>query len=249
MAQQEKHTLVVGGSSGIGESFVKSLRHDLSHRISYISRTECLTFKDDSNIHFFRGDLADIGSLRGICLDISRAGGPIDDLLFSQRYRNPNVKWGADFDLMINATRTIIEACHSDVCASGKLSVVVLSSLLSRYVAGNQNLEYHVSRAALEQLVRYYAAKEGPRGSRVNAVSTCTILKPSNEQYLTPESPVVKRQEKLTPLGRIGVASDICSVIRFLMSDEAAFVTGQVITVDGGLTLKWHEIDEPRLYE
>ena len=88
---------------------------------------------------------------------------------------------------------------------------------------------YAASKAVVEQLVHALAHELGPRSITVNAVSPgptdTTMLLPSRRE----------QAPKQTPLGRLGTPQDIADVVAFLASDDARWITGQVIRVNGGL--------------
>ena len=94
---------------------------------------------------------------------------------------------------------------------------------------------YASTKGALLALTRTLAVEQGPRRNRVNAINPGIILTPMAEEALDPA--FAARLAAHTPLGRNGQPEDIASVVAWLLSEDAAFVTGQDITVDGGFTL------------
>lgn len=94
-------------------------------------------------------------------------------------------------------------------------------------------IEYGVGKAALNQLVRYFAVLCGPRGIRVNAVAPgafpYSAAHAGNKEF-------IRRLSAKSMLERVGTASEIAGPVVFLASDEASFITGQVLSVDGGVT-------------
>ncbi|MEU4559337.1 SDR family oxidoreductase [Actinoplanes sp. NPDC023936] len=112
-------------------------------------------------------------------------------------------------------------------------SVVLTASITGTHGAAGQAV-YAASKAAVAGLAKSAAKELGPRGVRVNAVAPGFI---ATDMLDTLDD--AGRAERIagTALGRLGTAEDVADVIVFLLSDQARFVTGQVIGVDGGLTL------------
>jgi NAD(P)-dependent dehydrogenase (short-subunit alcohol dehydrogenase family) len=95
---------------------------------------------------------------------------------------------------------------------------------------------YGISKAADHHLVRNLAAEWGPKNVRVNAIAP-GLIKTDFAKALWEDEKRRKEREALTPLRRLGVPRDIGGIAVFLASDAAAFITGQTIVADGGVTV------------
>ena len=111
--------------------------------------------------------------------------------------------------------------------------VIAVSSMWGR-VGASCEVDYSASKAALLGFCKALAKEVGPSGITVNCIAPGFIDTPMNA-HLSPE----ERQAVLdeTPLCRAGTPEDVAALARFLASDDAAFITGQVIGVDGGLAI------------
>ncbi len=112
-------------------------------------------------------------------------------------------------------------------------AIVVLGSIVGERGSAGM-VTYAASKAAVAGLAKSAAKELGPRGIRVNAVAP-GLIETDLLAGFSAES--LARHVANTPMGRLGCADDVARVVRFLVSDDAAFVTGQVVGIDGGLTL------------
>lgn len=112
-------------------------------------------------------------------------------------------------------------------------AIAIVSSIVGRDGAAGQ-LVYGASKAAVAAVARSAAREAGRFGIRVNAVAPGVI---DTEMTAGLPADVLERCATDAPLGRLGTPADVARAVRFLVSDDAAFITGQVIAVDGGLVL------------
>ena len=132
------------------------------------------------------------------------------------------------------ARRMIKQAEDDDTQSVG--SIVNLSSIAARRTHPSL-LAYSVSTAAMDQMTRSLAVALAPSGIRVNAVAFGSVMSASLKGSLRGQGEVREAIVENTPLQRIASPGEVCDAVQYLASDASAFVTGQVITVDGGRTL------------
>jgi NAD(P)-dependent dehydrogenase (short-subunit alcohol dehydrogenase family) len=235
------HFLIVGGTRGLGRELLKSLARK-GESVSVLGRS--IPRDVDvypSSVKCWTQTLESEDSIRETIAEISSTRGKFDSLVFCQRYRADGDPWLGEFDVSLTLTKRIIDAsigCFQD--SVGK-SIVIVSSVFANFVDYGQPLSYHVAKAGLEQLVRYYAVHLGHLGIRVNAVAPSAFIKDESKQFYSSNGELMEFYAKSVPLGRMGTAADASQVIEFLCSASAAFVTGQTIYVDGGASLVWPE--------
>lgn len=113
---------------------------------------------------------------------------------------------------------------------------IVYTSSAGAYLAAPTRVAYAVSKSGLHALVRHVAAAYGKQGVRANAVAPGLVLDPANGRERDPA--VMAGLLARTLSDRLGDPSDIASMITMLLSDDASWVTGQIVSVDGGFVLR-----------
>jgi glucose 1-dehydrogenase len=117
-----------------------------------------------------------------------------------------------------------------------KPGVIINISSVHQIIPKPQYVSYSVSKGGMQNLTRTLALEYAGRNIRVNAIGPGATITPINRAWV--DDPEKRAQvESHIPMGRAGTAAEIAAAVAFLCSDEAAYITGQTLYVDGGLTL------------
>ena len=130
-----------------------------------------------------------------------------------------------------------LQHCARAMVANGRGGAIVATSSSAALVSDSGFSHYSTSKIALSHLVRVAARELGAHGIRVNAVApgpTLTPMQAGSDQF----PGFHERMISWTPLGRLGEPDDIANAIAFLCADEAGFITGHPLVVDGGLSIQ-----------
>lgn len=233
------HSIVIGGTRGAGHVTAEQLA-SRGDTVTALGRRAPAGPLSSANITYHTLDILDRAALDDVLQTAIQTCGPVTNLLFFQRHRGDGDDWTGEIETTLTATRTIVELL-ADRFTEGGGSVVFASSVFADHVGDGQPASYHVAKAGLVQLMRYYAVNLGPRGIRVNSVSPFTYLKNESKQVYLENEELLALYREIVPLGRMGTAEDVAKLAQFLCSADASFITGQNIVVDGGLSLRWPE--------
>lgn len=145
--------------------------------------------------------------------------------------------WDRVLDVNLTAAMLVSRHALPLVRRSGGGAFVHLASVAGLRNADDPMDAYQVSKAGLISLSRALALQYGPLGIRSNTICPGAILTPMIQPLYDQDPARAERMAARTPLRRLGTVADISSACRFLLSDDAAFITGVDLVVDGGWTL------------
>jgi NAD(P)-dependent dehydrogenase (short-subunit alcohol dehydrogenase family) len=245
----ESGVVVTGGGSGIGQATALALAE--------VGRAVAIWDRDGAKARATAGRCRDEFGVRavGIKVDVTRTAtlkaavkrsltelGSIGGLVHAAGIGGAvpvtlidDASWDEVLDVNLRAAATITKELHTCLVAANPGSAIVYISSIEGWVGNPFLPAYCASKAGLLGLTRSACALLGPDGIRVNSVCPGAVDTPLIAPLL--EIPGVREQLiTRTPLGRLAQPGDIASVVRFLLSDEAAYITGASLVVDGGMT-------------
>lgn len=234
------HVVVVGGTRGLGRVVAQHFL-DRGCAVTALSRNPPETKSAPKALRHFAVDLEGLQDAGPIVGGVLATGGPPRYLVFCQRYRGSGDPWQGEIQVSLNATRLLIEGFAQHFCSEGDRAIGIVSSVYAEAVGGSQPVGYHVVKAGLNQMVRYFAWVLGRQGIRLNAVMPLTYVKPESRSFYEGNEVLQRLYQKLVPLGRLGDAEDSANLVDFLCSAKASFINGQCIHVDGGVSVIWPE--------
>lgn len=235
------HTLVVGGTKGLGRVVARTMA-ERGDTVSVIGRS-IMPSSDLSSgaITSYQADINDLGSVTKALQDISKNNIGINYCVFLQRYRGNDDSWHGEIQTTLTATKNIVDLIMPLMASETDKAIAMVSSVFGQFVGEGQSISYHIAKAGLDQLMRYYAVNLGKEGIRCNGVTPFTFLKEESKSFYLENEQVKSLYEKIIPLKRMAATEDSANLIAFLCSEKASFISGQNILVDGGLSLVWPE--------
>jgi 3-oxoacyl-[acyl-carrier protein] reductase len=234
--------LVTGGSRGIGAAVCAELaRAGAEVVVNYTSNADAADGVRDAiggGAHAVRGDVSTMQGATGLVEQVESEVGPIGILVNNAGITRDNLimklaeeDWRDVIDTNLGGAFFTCRAVARPMLKRRAGTIVNMSSVVGVHGNAGQT-NYAASKAGLIGLTKSLAKELGGRGIRVNAIAPGYI---STELTDALPDPAREAILKSTPLGRLGTTDDVARAVRFLVSDAAAFVTGHVLAVDGGL--------------
>ena len=240
----KKIALVTGASGGIGSACARELARNgytvLAHANRGMDAVQALC-KDlctqGFDAHAVCANLADSRQVQAMCRGILSVHHRVDALVLCAGVSHTGLltdmtdeQWHTVMDVNVSGSFYLIRALAPGMVSRGAGSIVTISSMWGRSGASCE-AAYSASKAAIIGLTQALAKELGPSGVRVNCIAPGVI----DTRMMDEHSEETKAQlAEETPLGRLGTGEDVAKAAAFLLSDDACFITGQTLGVDGG---------------
>jgi NAD(P)-dependent dehydrogenase (short-subunit alcohol dehydrogenase family) len=239
-----KIALITGGSSGIGLATAKRFVAEGAY-VFVTGRREAelnAAVKDiGKNIKALKGDVSNLGNLDGILSGIKQDKGRLDIVFanagvakFAALGQITEELYNFHFNINVKGMLFTVQKALPLITNGG--SIILASSIVGSKGLG-MNSVYAATKAVARSFARTWTTDLKPRHIRVNAISPGTIDTPGLDGLLA-SAPAGEERRKMisaaTPLGRLGTADEIAKAAVFLASDDASYITGIELFVDGG---------------
>ena len=235
-----KTILVTGGSRGIGKAIVeKFAKSDFNVILNYNKSFEAAKAVEDTykNVKIFRADVTNRKEVQsmiefanetfgGIDILINNAGTGCTGLLQELSFE----EWQDVFNVNVNGVFNCTQAILPNMLSKHSGKIINISSIWG-LVGASCEVAYSASKAAVIGFTKALAKEVGPSGITVNCIAPGIIMTDMVSQYSVEEFDEIRNQ---IPLGEIGTTEDIANSVYFLASNEANYITGQILSPNGG---------------
>ncbi len=246
MNMNNKVALVTGGARGIGKAICRSLANDgFKIAINYNkSEDEAEALKNElssvTEVEIFRCDVSDSDAVKEMFSEISRKLGDVNVLVnnagVAEKVLFTDITDEA-WQRMINTNLSGAFYCSREALKnmiSEKNGVIINIASMWGEVGASMEVHYSTAKAGLIGMTKALAKEVGLSGVRVNAVSPGVVLTDMMSAFSESDKEALKDE---TPLNSLGIPEDVADAVSFLVSDKAKFITGQVLSVNGGFVI------------
>ncbi len=228
-----RSVLVTGGSKGIGRAIAEQLVA-AGHKVAATYRSGDVP----EGVLGLQCDVTDAEAVEAAFTAAEAANGPVEVLVANAGItkdtllmRMSDDDWDAVIDTNLTGAYRVVKRATRAMMKQRFGRIVLISSVVGLLGSAGQ-VNYAASKAGLVGMARSVARELGSRGVTANVVAPGFI---ETDMTAALSDDQVKAYQAQIPLGRLGTTTDIAAVVEFLASDAAAYITGAVIPVDGGL--------------
>jgi len=243
---QGKVIIVTGSSDGIGRATADRLTADGAHVVLVARRPEPLAEAEAAiraaggSVETAQLDVSDGAAFDRLINDVAQRHGRLDGLVnnaakttIGKVVNITDEDWRSTFATNADAILVGTRAALRIMLPQKSGAIVNIASTNGRRAMTGMGA-YSASKAALIHFSRVAAMEAAPHGVRVNALAPGMVLTPANEEFFKTQPAAKSAVESSIPANRAGRPEEIAGAIRFLLSDDASFVNGVCLDVDGG---------------
>jgi 3-oxoacyl-[acyl-carrier protein] reductase len=242
-----KAAIVIGAARGIGAAIAERLVEEgarvvMADTLEAEGRATALRLAERGEATFVATDISRKASVDALLATTLAHCGRVDILVQNAGIYPytmlPDIaveEWDAVLGVNLRGCFLAIQACARAMRAQNYGRIVLTSSITGPRVSLPGHGHYSASKAGINGLIRAAAIELAPFGITVNGVEPGNIMTEALQAERSPE--YVRAMEASVPLGRLGTPRDVAHAVLFLASDEAAYITGTTIVVDGGQIL------------
>jgi len=244
MRLQNKTAIITGGGTGIGLACAKLFAQEGARVVIFGRRQDRLEQahkKIGSAVLAVQGDITSLADTERLVETAVKQLGKVDILINnagifapSPLHETDDDVWDQIFNINMRGVFQLTRKVLPQMIAQGSGSIIHISSILGM-IAVPQTAAYNASKGALNQFSKSIAVEYGGQGIRSNSVCPGMIETEMTEE-LRSDKALMQEFLKGYPLGRFGKPEEVAQACLFLASDEASFITGTTLPIDGGYT-------------
>lgn len=249
MRLQNRVALVTGAGSGIGRATAIRLAQEGARLaiVDWNASTGQETVKQIAELHqealFIQADVSKVADTERIFTEAVAHFGQVNILvndaavmLEKTVVSTTEAEWDRIVDINLKGTFFCSKYAILQFRRQGQGGVIVNMASVNSFYAEGGIAAYCATKGGIAQLTRALAMDHSAEGIRVNAICPGWIETPMNANFFALGPHIREQAAKLHAIGRIGQVADVANAVLYLVSDEASFVTGSLLTVDGGFS-------------